>query len=444
MLHANSFSIILALLASSLVQGLAKLEPADGKLIFGAWFDSSTGPVSGGETAASFNKKIGFNSGVFQVYQHLPPRLPKDGPPDYDTKNHNADGTINLDILNEGTDAAIFLTIYPDNSTGIADSDINALAIQCRTIINTTGRNLFIRFGPEMNGDWMSYSGNPTAYIALWRKVYTAVNNVAPSVAFVWSPNPDTYQGIYPYAPYWPGPDYVDWVGLSTYWKGFQDNYPYSYMKNSLCPTDYTAQVLDAKGQQGSKVSFYQEYVLKYDKPFVISEGGGAFQLAYSEGSNRTLVDPGPGRTQMVMGFWNSNIFNPDFMNAYPKVKMAISFEIWKLEAEQQFATERDFRIIGDDATASTFRTAIMKLDDAGHMIWAKVVPAKTSATTAAEQTTAAVTTTTSALATSALVVTQNPSNKDAVTQKTSYSPAKTSISLTLLLSILIIALMLF
>ncbi|ORY39986.1 glycoside hydrolase [Rhizoclosmatium globosum] len=330
-----------------------------------------------------------------------------------------------MKIFDDGTDAAIFLTIYP-NSINVEDKDIQALATQCQSITNTTGRNLFIRFAPEMNGHWFPYSGDTAAYIALWRKVYTAINAVAPTVAMVWSPNTDTSDGQFPYAPYWPGEDYVDWVGLSLYWKGYENNYPLSFMVNSLCPSDYTAQMMDSQGPQGSKTSFYQEYAVKYNKPFVISEGGGAFQIAKSLNGVRSEIDAGPGRTAMVMSFWSSNIFNPAFLAKYPKFKMAISFEIWKKEAEQAYMTERDFRIIGDDATAAAFHSEIQKLDTAGVVIWGQKPKPTTTTTTAV----AAVSPTFS------IVVTQVPPNKNVATEKTSNSSTKNIVSAMLLLFI--------
>lgn len=364
------------IVAPAFVNGLAKLEPADGKIIFGPWYDSSTGPVSGGETANGWNQKIGFNSGVFQFYQHLPPKAPVNGPPDFDTGNHNPDGTLNISILNDGTDAAIFFTIYPESSVGILDLDILALANQCQFILTSTGRNMFLRFAPEMNGNWMGYSGNPTAFITLWKRVYAAINKAAPAVAIVWSPNPDTAQGLFPYAPYWPGPEYVDWVGQSLYWKGYQDDYPLSYMMNTPCPTDFTEQAMDAAGLQGSSISFYQEYAQRYDKPFVISEGAGAFQLKYSINGAFTQIDPAMGRAATVMGFWNSNLFNPSFLKKYPKFKMALAFEIWKVENEQQYTVERDYRITGNAETIAAFTAGLQKLDSEGRMIWANAVQA--------------------------------------------------------------------
>jgi hypothetical protein len=87
----------------------------------------------------------------------------------------------------------------------------------------------------------------PTAYVANFRAMAIAVHSRTNMTAMVWAPNTgDGYpygttrqsisnpadfdlldtnkngvldkEGDDPYGAYWPGKEYVDWVGLSTYW----------------------------------------------------------------------------------------------------------------------------------------------------------------------------------------------------------------------------------
>lgn len=104
-----------------------------------------------------------------------------------------------------------------------------------------------------MQGTWNSYGFQPATYVALWQRMYPAIKAIAPKVAIVWAPNMgqnypygqvapagistadmtalDTnHDGQItaaddPFAPYYPGDDVVDWIGLSLYYKGpnFQD-----------------------------------------------------------------------------------------------------------------------------------------------------------------------------------------------------------------------------
>jgi hypothetical protein len=75
---------------------------------------------------------------------------------------------------------------------------------------------VLIRFGHEMNGNWYGWSGNPTAYVEAWRHVVSVFRQVgASNVKWVWSPNVDN--GSYPFAAYFPGDSWVDYVGLDGY-----------------------------------------------------------------------------------------------------------------------------------------------------------------------------------------------------------------------------------
>jgi len=82
------------------------------------------------------------------------------------------------------------------------------------------GDPVFLRFGFEMNGDWFSWSGQPETFIAAWRRIHGIFEEVgADNVRWVFSPNnvsvPDREENSIP--KYWPGDDYVDWLGVDGY-----------------------------------------------------------------------------------------------------------------------------------------------------------------------------------------------------------------------------------
>lgn len=77
-----------------------------------------------------------------------------------------------------------------------------------------TGVPIFLRFASEMNGDWTAYYGNPQKYIEKWKLVYNIMQEEAPNVALVWTVFTDPQDEI---LDYYPGDDYVDWVGLNLY-----------------------------------------------------------------------------------------------------------------------------------------------------------------------------------------------------------------------------------
>jgi hypothetical protein len=86
------------------------------------------------------------------------------------------------------------------------------------------GSPVFISIDHEMNGTWYPYSqaypGSKTTaadYVAAWKRIVSIFHQSgAGNAAFVWSPNvPDV--GGTSYASYYPGDNFVDWVGISFY-----------------------------------------------------------------------------------------------------------------------------------------------------------------------------------------------------------------------------------
>lgn len=86
------------------------------------------------------------------------------------------------------------------------------------------GAPVFISIDHEMNGTWYPYSqayaGSTTTasdFVAAWRRIVGIFRaGGASNAAFVWSPNVPDVGGV-PFSKYYPGDDYVDWVGVSFY-----------------------------------------------------------------------------------------------------------------------------------------------------------------------------------------------------------------------------------
>ena len=76
------------------------------------------------------------------------------------------------------------------------------------------GGPIFLRYASEMNGDWEAYSGDPDLYIEKWRLVRDVMRRFAPNVIMLWCPFA-TPKSTIPL--YYPGDDYVDWVGVNIY-----------------------------------------------------------------------------------------------------------------------------------------------------------------------------------------------------------------------------------
>jgi hypothetical protein len=80
------------------------------------------------------------------------------------------------------------------------------------------GKPVIVRFAHEMNGDWFPWSlgkfdNNSTRFKAAWRHIVKQFRAVgARNVKFLWSP----YIFTKGYAKFYPGNDYVDYVGVTS------------------------------------------------------------------------------------------------------------------------------------------------------------------------------------------------------------------------------------
>ena len=111
-------------------------------------------------------------------------------------------------------------------NAGAADAVIRGRA----RAVAAFGRPMFLRFAHEMNANWYPWDGThastpgthdgPSKYIAAWRHVHDVfVTTGATNVVWVWSPNRTSIPDVAWNAAsaYYPGDDYVDWVGIDGY-----------------------------------------------------------------------------------------------------------------------------------------------------------------------------------------------------------------------------------
>ncbi len=88
--------------------------------------------------------------------------------------------------------------------------------------------NVVIGFGHEMNAYWYSwgYRHVPSAtFVAAWRHIVTLFRHEgADNVTWVWTVQADE-PGTRPIASWWPGAQYVTWVGIDGYYYGPTDTF---------------------------------------------------------------------------------------------------------------------------------------------------------------------------------------------------------------------------
>ena len=76
------------------------------------------------------------------------------------------------------------------------------------------GVPILLRYASEMNGTWTAYSGDPELYIEKWQLLHDVFEAEAPNVMMLWNvfTMPEATIDMY-----YPGDDYVDYVGVNIY-----------------------------------------------------------------------------------------------------------------------------------------------------------------------------------------------------------------------------------
>lgn len=143
---------------------------------------------------------------------------------------------------------------------GLQSVENNSYLVEQAQYLQSTGCRILLRFANEMNDQtcpW--YTADYNKYIEKFRTVATVFKTYAPSVGIVWAPNfyPDDTIDLY-----YPGDEYVDYVGLSVY-------------KEYVPETDPLGQGVDRGRWSNILDRVYDTYGGR--KPIIISESGCSY-----------------------------------------------------------------------------------------------------------------------------------------------------------------------
>ncbi len=113
----------------------------------------------------------------------------------------------------------VHIALEPNNGLKLVQDDayLRTLAQE----MHATGARIFLRFASEMNGTWTAYHKDPAEYVKKFRLVYRVMHKLAPNVALVWCPYFSPTSNI---ESYFPGDNYVDWVGVNIYNVRYHNN----------------------------------------------------------------------------------------------------------------------------------------------------------------------------------------------------------------------------
>ncbi|KAJ3154470.1 hypothetical protein HK101_001616 [Irineochytrium annulatum] len=400
MRSATVIAAVAAVLASlTAVNALAPLEPADGQVLIGSWFARPNKDTPSATNARIAPVALNF----FQI--------------DIDISGGKTDTLLSYtpefirQLVLTKTSANAYLTVYPFGGfDNVTNAQLDELAKYVSQIVSL-GRQVFLRYAPEMNGDWFVYGQDPAAFIAGFRHFVTYMRtavgeqNVG-SVAFIWAPNsgngypfgggdfaanptwiggeppkPQTEamrartlaldtngdQNLTiaddPFYPYYPGDEFVDWVGISIYHYGIE----YPWINNVVPPvTEFESFMAgnDSDPKFFGTGHFYEAFsgtglgnnnVSAGGKPFIVAETGATYHFDWSPlglnctpGSGGGCKDPNnkPSQTLPRLDLkraWWSSFLNADFIAKYPRFKAVCFFEFVKTEEW----TWRDFSSLG-------------------------------------------------------------------------------------------------
>jgi mannan endo-1,4-beta-mannosidase len=113
-------------------------------------------------------------------------------------------------------------------ASGAYDSYLSKFA----TAVAAFGHPVVISFGREMNGFWYTWGYHhtpPAVFVAAWRHVVTLFRqHGATNVKWLWQVNSKSPQ-TGPVRDWWPGAQYVNWVGVSGYYVVPTDTFSYLF-----------------------------------------------------------------------------------------------------------------------------------------------------------------------------------------------------------------------
>jgi hypothetical protein len=215
----------------------------------------------------------------------------------------NANGIPFIEVLPKG----VSMSSIADGSW---DSYIRLFAKQIRQF----GSRVVIGFAPEMNGNWYSWGNGNTpssTYIAAWRHVVDVFRETGASNAtWLWVVN-DVVAGETPISHWWPGANYVTWIGIDGY---------------------YYQPTADFDSVFGLAISEVRSLT---NKPILISE---------------TAVGPGPQAATQIEGIFKG-----------VKSNHLIGM-VWFDESQSGGQYALNWRIEGDPARINAFRDGVESL----------------------------------------------------------------------------------
>ncbi|MHA7209732.1 OpgC domain-containing protein [Arthrobacter sp. MDT1-65] len=288
--------------------------------------------------------------------------------------------------------ALAVVTLEPSVPLGeLTADDAARLGDTLRAVTDEFDTAFFVRFAPEMNGTWFGWGQQPAAYTDAFRTVADAVHRKVPDAAMVWAPSyaagypfTEAYGAVEglasgavtaldtngnglidggddPYAPYYPGDDAVDWVGLSLYHFG---SYEQGGTRSADGTREYSGAITTSVVPERDK--FADQLAGTYGAAPGAPRIDFAKDYAAAKGKRlfvQTAALHDPEDAESVPGAeikraWLDQLFDPAVAERYPEIGMIAWLEASRPEPEAQGHTV-DWGLSADEATTATLRDAL-------------------------------------------------------------------------------------
>ncbi len=328
----------------------AEPAPEEGKPLLGAVLEW------GEDSAQGFAERLGASPALLGHDISLPVRTGEES----DIREFLAQASV--------VGAHAMLTVRPSAPLDQVDAGAaEAFAGKVRQFAAGFHGQLLVRFAPDMNSSWMEWGQQPAAYKTAFRNVaagFKAVDDAG--TVMVWQP----YLGRdYPferhrgapapgsegfaaldtngdgswngsdaaYAPYYPGDDAVEWVGLTAY----HDDSGGKSAVNSL-PADGE---LSAMLTQSGSEDFYAAYVEGRNKPMVL-QTSAFYSQATGGAANRDIKTS-----------WWGQVLDTSTSGRFDRIAAVVWDE--RTSTRDTGVASIDWRLTGDAGVAEAARSAL-------------------------------------------------------------------------------------
>lgn len=155
-----------------------------------------------------------------------------------------------------------------------------------------------------------------------------------------------------PYMPYYPGDEYVDWVGISIYWypneqTGYNVLPPITYYQDMITSTGPSMALVDETKNGDPLRNFYHRFAIEHRKPIMIPETSAPFS------PNKTAT---AANAAIKQNWFQQILSQNNTQNNFPRLKLVVVFEEQKADGNTEF---QDWRVTADPTVLATFKAVL-------------------------------------------------------------------------------------